>query len=126
VRSFKKYYIVKAPPEDIYKALTNPLTLLLWTGEEAVMSTEPGAEFSLWEGSIVGKNISFEENKSIVQAWYFGEENESSTVTIKLHPHKAGTSVEIRHEGIPDEAYEDIVDGWDTVYLASLQEFYDE
>ena len=124
MKSFKKYYIVKAPPEDVYKALTNPLTLQLWTGEVAEMSTEPGSEFSLWEGSIVGRNQSFVENSSLVQQWYFGE-TEPSIVTIKLHPHKQGTSVELRHEGIPDEAYEDMVDGWDTVYFASLQEFYD-
>ena len=124
VKSFKKYYILKAPPEDVYKALTNPLTLQLWTGEDAIMSTEPESEFSLWEGSIVGKNLSFVENSTIVQQWYFGEA-EPSVVTIKLHPHKLGTSVELRHEGIPDEAYDDLVDGWDTVYFASLQEFYD-
>ena len=124
VKSFKKYYIIKAPPEDVYKALTNPLTLQLWTGEVAEMSTEPDSEFSLWEGSIVGKNISFDENIKIVQQWYFGEA-EPSVVTIKLHPHKNGTSIELRHDDIPDEAYDDIVDGWDTVYFASLQEFYD-
>jgi activator of HSP90 ATPase len=70
------------------------LTLQLWTGEPAEMSTEPGSEFSLWDGSIVGKNISFEPGKSIVQQWYFGEQSEPSIVTIKLHPAPQGTSVE--------------------------------
>jgi activator of HSP90 ATPase len=123
VRSLKKYYIVKAPPEDVYKALTNPLTLQLWTGEPVVMEAVPGTEFSLWDGSITGRNVSFIENSTIVQEWYFGDEP-VSTVVLKLHPHKAGTSVELRHDGIPDSAYEEIADGWDTVYFASLQEFY--
>ena len=124
MKDYKKYYIVPAPPEDVYNALTHPATLHLWTGESAIMSTEPGSEFSLWDGSIVGKNIEFEEGKKMVQQWYFGEQAEASIVTIKLHPHDLGTSVELRHTNIPDEAYDDIVEGWNDVYFASLIEFY--
>lgn len=126
MKSFKKYYTITAPPEDVYLALTNPLTIHLWSGEEAEMSTEPGSEFSLWEGSIVGKNISFEENKMIVQQWYFGDQAEESIVTIKLHTAGSGTSVELRHANIPDADYDDIVDGWNTIYFGALQEFYEE
>lgn len=124
MKSFKKYYIIPAPPGDLYLALTNPLTLQLWTGEEAIMSTEPGSEFSLWEGSITGKNLEFEPNKKIVQQWYFGDQPEESIVTIKLHPHDAGTSVELRHTNIPDEAYDDIMEGWNEMYFGALQDFY--
>ena len=126
MKEFKKYYIVHAPPEDVYLALTNPLTILLWSGEEAVMSTEPGSEFSMWEGSISGKNIAFESNKKIVQQWYFGDQEEESIVTIKLHPDSKGTSIELKHANIPDEAYDDLVDGWNNVYFKSLQEFYED
>jgi activator of HSP90 ATPase len=90
------------------------------------MSTEPGSEFSLWEGSISGKNLEFEENKKIVQQWYFGEQHEPSIVTLKLHEHKTGTSVELRHTNIPDEDYQDIVEGWDELYFGALEDFYDE
>ncbi len=125
MKDFKKYYIISAAPEEVYLALTTPVTIHLWSGEPAEMSTEPGSEFSLWDGSITGKNISFEEGKKIVQQWYFGDQQEASIVTIKLHPHAQGTSVELRHTNIPDDDYEDIVDGWNTVYFASLQDFYD-
>ena len=63
---FKKYYQISATPEEIYTALTNPLTIELWTGEAAEMSIEAGSEFSMWDGSVVGKNIEFEEGKKIV------------------------------------------------------------
>lgn len=127
MKDYKKYYIIPAKPEEIYIALTNPVTLRLWTGEAAEMSEEPGSEFSLWEDSIVGRNLEFEKGKKIVQQWYFGEEEEApSIVTIKLHPHTKGASVELRHTNIPDEAYEDIVEGWDTVYFASLLDFYSD
>ncbi len=128
MKDFKKYYIIPAPPEEVYLALTLAATIQLWSGDQAEMSAEPGTEFSLWDGSIVGKNLEFEPGKKIVQEWYFGDESvehEKSIVTIKLHPDAQGTSVELKHINIPDEAYEDIVDGWNDIYFGSLREFYE-
>eukprot|EP01040_Poterioochromonas_malhamensis_P025745 gene25745-32185_t len=105
MKDFKKYYRIPATAEEIYIALTNPFTMELWTGEKAEMSTEPGSEFSMWEGSIVGKNIAFEEGKTIVQQWYFDGQPEESIVTIKLHADKTATSVELKHTNIPDADY---------------------
>ncbi|MBK7967180.1 MAG: SRPBCC domain-containing protein [Bacteroidetes bacterium] len=124
MKNFKSYFIIPAEPSDVYAAITNPLTIQLWTGEEAVMSTEPGSEFSMWEGSIMGKNLEFESNKKIVQQWYFGDQEDTSIVTIKLHPHKHGTSVELNHINIPDEAFDDIMDGWKGAYFGELEDFF--
>ena len=77
-------------------------------------------------GSIVGKNLAFAPNKLIQQEWYFGEQDEQSIVTIKLHVHPKGTSVELLHTNIPDEDYGDIVAGWMENYFGSLMEFYEE
>lgn len=126
MKTFKKYYIIPASPMDVYLALTNPNTIHLWSGEEAEMSEESGTEFSLWGGAITGINLEFEKGKRIVQQWYFGEQEEPSVVTIKLHEHKHGTSAELQHTNIPDEDYDDITEGWDTEYFGALQEFYEE
>ncbi|EJF11661.1 MULTISPECIES: SRPBCC domain-containing protein [Pontibacter] len=126
MKDYKKYYIIPAAPEEVYVALTNPSTIQLWTGDPAEMSTEPGSEFSLFEGNIVGRNLEFEEGKMIVQEWYFGEQTDKSIVTIKLHPHKHGTSAELRHLNIPDEDYDDIVEGWNEAYFGALIEFYED
>ncbi len=126
MKDFKKYYHIPATPEEVYIALTNPLTIELWTGEPAVMSTELDSEFSLWEGSIVGKNLEFEENKKIVQQWYFDGQPEASIVTIKLHPDKGATSVELRHTNIPDAEYDGFAEGWDNSYFGPLMEFFED
>ncbi|MDB4999632.1 MAG: ATPase [Mucilaginibacter sp.] len=126
MKDLKKYYLIPATPDEIYMALTNPITLELWTGETAVMSTEPGSEFSLWEGSIIGKNIEFEAGKKIVQQWYFDGQSEDSIVTIKLHPDKQGTSVELRHTNIPDADFNDIAEGWNDSYFGNLADFFSE
>ena len=57
MKDFKKYYIIEAEPEDVFTALTNPFTIELWSGYPAVMDTNPGTEFSLWDGDISGKNL---------------------------------------------------------------------
>ncbi|MFD0794140.1 SRPBCC domain-containing protein [Mucilaginibacter litoreus] len=124
MKDYKKYYLIPATPEEVYMALTNPVTIQLWTGEPAEMSTEPGSEFSLWEGAIVGRNIEFEPNKKIVQQWYFDGQPEESIVTIKLHADKHGSSVELRHTNIPDEDYDDITEGWNDTYFGNLQDFF--
>jgi uncharacterized protein YndB with AHSA1/START domain len=125
VKDFKKYYSISATPDEIYMALTNPITMELWTGEVAEMSTEPGSEFSMWEGSITGKNLEFEPGKKIVQQWYFDGQSDNSIVTIKLHADKGGLSVELRHTNIPDADFDDMVDGWNNSYFGALIEFFE-
>jgi len=126
MKDFKKYYIIDAPPEDVYKALTNAATIQLWSGEPAIMEPVEGTEFSLWEGSIEGKNLAFEPGKKIVQEWYFGEQEEASIVTIILHENKGKTSAELRHTNIPDEDFNNITEGWNENYFGSIIDFYTE
>jgi activator of HSP90 ATPase len=124
MKDFKRYFILPAEPHEVYNAVTNKKILEIWTGEEAIMEAEPGTEFSLWDGSILGLNIEFEENRKVVQQWYFGEQEEPSTVTMVFHPDSKGTSVELRHINIPDEAYENIVEGWEGDYFGALRELF--
>jgi len=96
----------------------------IWTGEKTEFVAEPDTEFSIWDGSITGKNLKFEKDHLIQQIWYFDEEE--SIVTIKLHPDNASTSVELRHDNIPDEAYENISVGWDEDYFDALKELFND
>jgi len=51
-----------------------------------------------------------------ISKYYHGVQKKESIVSIILH--QKGTSVELRHTNIPDEAYEDIVEGWNEVWLS--------
>ena len=113
-----------ASPEDVYNAITNKVMIEIWSGENAVFEVEPNTEFSLWDGSIVGINLEFVENKMVRQKWFFDEVE--SEVTIKLHPDKNGTSFELRQNNIPDEAFENIEEGWVEDYIGSLMELFNE
>lgn len=127
MKNLKKYYSIPADPQDVYTALTNPFTIELWTGEKAVMTEEVGAEFSLWGGDISGKNLTIKAGERIIQQWYFGEEDEehASIVDIKLWEVKGGTSVELLHTNIPDEAFENIIDGWDNAYFGAIAKLFE-
>lgn len=124
MKSIKRYYTLNAEPKDVYNALTNKKMLEIWTGEKAEMEPVAGTEFSLWNESISGVNLEFVENELIVQQWFFGEQDDASIVTIKLHLHKKGTSIELNHTNIPDEAFENISDGWDEDYFGALKELF--
>lgn len=128
MKNYKKYFRITAAPADVYNALTNKNMLEIWTGEDAEMEAVPGTEFALWEESICGMNLEFEKDFKIVQEWYFGEEEEDkkSIVTIKLHPDKKATSMEVTQTNIPDEAYRNIVEGWEEDYFNGLNELFEE
>jgi activator of HSP90 ATPase len=126
MRELKRYFEIHAQPKDVYNALTNRVMIEIWTGEPAEMEEVAGSEFSMWDGSITGKNLEFISNRQIVQEWYFGEQEEPSIVTIRLHPHRNGTSMEVRQTNIPDEAYENIAEGWEEDYFDALNQLFEE
>lgn len=122
-KDFKTRVKIKAEVEDVYAAFTNPFTMELWSGYPAVMGSEPGSEFSLWEGDIVGRVLELEDQKKVVQEWYFGEQETQSIVTVKLFPQGSKVQVDVEHTNIPDDDYEAIVEGWNDFYLGAIKEF---
>ncbi len=116
---------IKATPEEVYRALVNPFTIELWSGEPAAMSEEPGSSFTMLDGSIVGENLAFEPDKSIHQKWFFGDDHVSE-VHIRLSAEKSHTKIMVEHSGIPEEAYENMLVGWKESYLGSLQDFFEK
>ena len=124
MKSFRKSFRINAEPSDIYAALTNPFTIELWSGYPAVMSEEPGSEFSLWEGDISGRNIEFIKDRKVVQEWYFGDQAEASVVTITISPVGSDSNVTVDHINIPDEEFEGIAEGWREYYMGAIISFF--
>ena len=122
----KFYQYIEGTPEEIYLALTNPFTIELWSDSPAIMDDKEGTEFSLWDGDITGRNLKMTKDQEIVQEWYFGDLPEPSIATIKLRPHKTGTNVEVRHTNVPDDAYQNIEEGWREYYIGAIKRFFEE
>jgi activator of HSP90 ATPase len=124
MKTFKKTFKINAAPSDIYSAITNPYTIELWSGYPAQMGTEPGSEFSLWEGDITGMNLEFVQDKKVVQEWYFGDQVEKSVVTINITPDRENSVVTVEHTNIPDDEFDNIAKGWRDYYIGAIIIFF--
>ena len=124
MKTFQKTFKINAEPADVYSALTNPFTIEIWSGYPAIMSEEPGSEFSLWEGDITGRNLEFIKDRKIVQEWYFGEQTDKSIVTISIQSDKEDSQVTVEHTNIPDKDFADIAEGWREYYIGAIVNFF--
>jgi len=124
MKTFKKTFRIYAEPSDVYSALTNPFTIEVWSGYPAIMSEEPGSEFSLWEGDITWRNLEFIKDRKIVQEWYFGEQTDKSIVTISIQSDKEDSQVTVEHTNIPDKDFTGIAEGWREYYIGAIADFF--
>ena len=124
MKTFHKTFKINAEPSDIYSALTNPYTIEIWSGYPAVMSEEPGSEFSFWEGDITGRNIEFIKNKKVVQEWYFGDQEEKSIATVMIRQEGDNSLVSVEHTNIPDDDFNDIAEGWREYIIGAIIDFF--
>jgi uncharacterized protein YndB with AHSA1/START domain len=123
LRDFKTRIKIKAEPVDVFAAFTNPFAIELWSGYPAVMPAEAGGEFSMWNGDIEGRVLELIPESKIVQEWYFGDQKEPSVVTIKIFPNGTSSQVDLFHSNIPDDAFDDISEGWTNYFLGAIKEF---
>lgn len=123
MKTFKKTYTINAEAEDVYAALTNKVTIEIWSGYPAVMGDRPGEPFSLWEGDIEGVILELEKNKKIAQEWFFGGQEERSVAVIVLVRDYGRTLLSVEHTNIPDEAYENISEGWTEYIIGAIDRF---
>jgi hypothetical protein len=45
---------------------------------------------------------------------------------MKLHPKGHGTSLEVRQSNIPDDAYDNIAEGWLVDYMGGLEQLFEK
>ncbi|RUT72844.1 SRPBCC domain-containing protein [Ancylomarina longa] len=123
MKEFTYNILINADTEEVFSALTNPFQIELWTGFPAVMDDKAGTIFSLWDGDISGCNLEVIKDYKIVQEWFFGETEHPSIVTLILKKEGKNTKINLIHTNIPEDAYEEIVEGWKDYYLGSMKNF---
>lgn len=119
-------FFIQASRDEIFIALTNPLSIELWTGYPAEMDPVPGKEFSLWEGDITGKNLEIIPGEKIVQEWYFDDPENISIVTIQLMDEKKGTRITLQHSNVPEDAFDNMVYGWKEYFFSPLKKYLEK
>ena len=123
MKDLRKTIHIKVPREEVYNAITNPLTIELWSGYEAIMEDKPGSEFSLFDGDISGRIQTLDPPSLLEQVWDFEGQEEDSVVRLELFDESGKTRVELIHTNIPDDAFENIETGWKEYYLGALKTY---
>ena len=126
MKDLRKTIHIKVPPEEVFNAITNPLTIELWSGYEASMAAAPGSEFSIFDGDITGRIKTFEPPHLLEQVWDFEDQDNESLVRIELFEDSGKTRLELIHSNIPDEAFENMVSGWKNYYLGALKAYLED
>lgn len=123
MKIIRQTYKIKVPVEKVWAALTRPKEILGWGAGPAKMSAKKGARFSLWGGSIWGKNIAVMRNKKLVQEWYGGKWDKPSILTIWIAEKKGVTEIKIEHQGVPQKEISDFASGWHDHYFGPMKEY---
>jgi len=123
MQDYRQTIHVKVSIEEVFNAITNPLTIELWSGHPAVIEPAADTEFSLFDGDITGRNIAVEPPVMLEQEWDFGEQPATSIVQFRLTEESGKTKIELHHTNIPDEAYENISVGWKEYFLGALKSY---
>ncbi|KAK2989178.1 hypothetical protein RJ640_029370 [Escallonia rubra] len=91
---------------DMYEILMDENRWKGFTQSNARISKEVGGEFSIFDGSVTGRNVELEEGKLIVQKWRFGSWPDGIQSTVRLvldEPEPGVTVVKLTHTDVPDE-----------------------
>ena len=123
MKDYRQTIHIKVSCEEVFNAITNPLTIELWSGHPALIEPKANTEFSLFDGDITGRNIAIEAPFMLEQEWDFEEQPSASIVHFRLSEKSGKTMIELHHTNIPDEAYENISLGWKEYYLGALKSY---
>jgi activator of HSP90 ATPase len=129
-KSIEQEIIIKSSPHEIYEAFMDSKKHSKLTESKAKVSREVGGDFSIFEGSLSGKNVELIQDKKIVQTWRSDGENWPkgyySTITLLLELVEQGTLIKFTHVDIPEASYESVKEGWDTYYWEPLKEMFEK
>jgi uncharacterized protein YndB with AHSA1/START domain len=134
---------IKAPPDRVYAAWTDPARLKKWFGPENVKTrnliadVRAGGQFR-WdctdpegkEATITGEYRELQPGKKIVFTWRHEDnkdwKNHDSIVTVEFLDRPGGTEVHLTHQKLPTQASrDDHNQGWISV-LNKLDKFLNE
>ena len=116
-----KSYFISAPPEAVWRALTDPAVIDAWGGGPAEMRAESGAAFRFWDGDIYGTVTAAEPPARLVEEWWNDEWDEASYVTFELTSESGGTRLTLAHTNVPEDEAVEFDVGWDDEYLGPLK-----
>jgi uncharacterized protein YndB with AHSA1/START domain len=124
-RTLDHQYFIRAPPANVFRALTDPEWLVKWLADRAELDPRKGGRYSLgWTGGPThsGTIVEFEPGRSIALAWDWpGVDLHGTVFALAVEPQDDGTLLRVQHRGFPRlEAWTDLYGGaeWGWTYFA--------
>lgn len=115
----------KATPEAVYEIIMDEKQHASFTSASATIGRKVGDKFSVWSGYATGKNLELVPNKKIVQTWRASDwpDGVESKVTFELIAKNGGCELRFTQEGIPEDQYKDIKQGWIDNYWDLMKDY---
>lgn len=116
----------KASPKELYELYMDAKKHSLITDHKAVMSRKVGGSFSVYGGSIKGKNLFLIPGKIIVQTWRINEFSKSdmdSILMLTFEPIQGGTELTMVHANVPDKEAKPLAKGWQDYYWKAWKKY---
>ncbi|KAJ6304010.1 hypothetical protein OIU77_017815 [Salix suchowensis] len=92
--------------KDLFEILMDENRWKGFTQSNARIGKEVGGEFSIFDGSVTGRNVELQEGKLIVQQWRFGNWPDGIVSNVRItfdEPEPGVTIVKVIHTDIPEE-----------------------
>jgi activator of HSP90 ATPase len=118
--------LLAATPHDVYEALMDSKQHSAFTGDVAKISRRIDGPFSAFNGYATGMNLELVQDKKIVQKWRASDWpiTHYSVVTFEFTPVEKGTEIKFTQTDIPEEAFDEIKQGWIDWYWARLKQYF--
>jgi activator of HSP90 ATPase len=123
--SIDESIIIAAPVDQVWACLTDPQRITAWTrGTARLNSFEPGASFSLLNGSILGTVTQMKESEHILRMdWRLKYWDSSCISVVNITLRSAGnqTTVKLKQTGIPPGDVDSLRENWHRYYWEPIK-----
>lgn len=119
-------FTLSAKPKRVMQLLTDPVLIRKWSGGEAVVEKKEGGRVEMFDGWVDGTVLKCTE-KELAYTWKTTEwpsDAKPSEVHYLLKDDEAGTKVELRHTGFPNEQeMKEHRSGWADFFFEPMEDF---
>ena len=124
-RSVDHQYFVRAPPDAVFRAITDSRWLTRWLCDSAEVTPQKGATYVLgWKDGPThsGTIVEFLPGQRVSYAWAWpGVDLQGTVFSLSVEATKGGTILRVEHSGFPRlEQWTDLYGGaeWGWTYFA--------
>lgn len=115
-------YRIKASPERVWAALTDPALQAKWSGQPARYDARVGGAYTLFGDYVSGQVVECDPPKRLAQTWKPDDWTiPDSVVSFTLTKVRGGTQLDLVHENVQPEDYDGTAKGWDEFYIGAIK-----